>query len=140
MAITTSYFAVAKHLEGIKISIARFNHPRIRNGIDEVINSFAPSIDLLRNYKDKKIDWPQYRKRYTMEQRSHYKENPEDFEGLLERAEEEDLVLLCYERYEGRRTKCHRLILFDKLKKVADSERYDIDFIEEQPYVKNKKS
>jgi uncharacterized protein YeaO (DUF488 family) len=136
MAITTSYFAVAKHLEGTKISIARFNHPRVRNGIDEVIDSFAPSVELLRDYKDESIDWSQYRRRYTTEQRRHYKENPEDFEGLLERAEEEDLVLLCYEKYEGRRTKCHRLILFDILKKVADSEDYAVDFIEEQPYVR----
>jgi uncharacterized protein YeaO (DUF488 family) len=134
MSITTSYFAVAKHVRGKKISIARFHHPHIRNGIDEVIASFAPSSELLMDYKEGEIDWTQYRGRYLTEQRRHYREAPKDFERLLKRAKRERLVLLCYERSEGRNTKCHRKILFGVLQKVANELGHDVKFIEEQPY------
>lgn len=135
MPLTTSYFAVSKNLEGRKISIARFNGPRIRAGIDEIISSFAPSPQLLGDYKEQRIEWEEYKKRYTAEQRDHYRNSPGDFERLLQRAEDENLVLLCYERFEGRDTKCHRFLLFDILKKVADRQGYEVEFFDEKPYV-----
>lgn len=138
MALTTSYFAVAQHLQGKKVSVARFHHPRIRNGIDEVMSSFAPSPKLLRDYKDGRITWSDYKRRYTSEQRKHYKESPEDFHDLLDRAEDENIALLCYERFEGQRTKCHRLLLFNILKKVSEADGFDVNFFDETPYRRNK--
>tara|TARA_Y100000310_G_scaffold284177_1_gene306797 strand:- start:8077 stop:8487 length:411 start_codon:yes stop_codon:yes gene_type:complete len=134
MPLTTSYFAVANRLKGTKISIARFTRPRISGGIDEIMDSFAPSKELLRSYKDNKTTWPKFKSRYLSEQRGHYRQSPEDFEGLLERAEDENLVLLCYERFEGQETKCHRMILYDILKKVAEKDRFEVDFIDETPF------
>jgi len=136
MSITTSYFAVAKKLNGAKISIARFNRFARKVGIDEILESFAPSSELLMDYKDSRINWPEYVERYTSEQKRHYREKPEDFEDLLHRGEKEDLALLCYEKFEGKKTRCHRMILFDMLKYLAGELGYKPEFIEEEPYKK----
>ena len=138
MSITTSYFAVAKHVKGTKVSIARFHHPRVRGSIDEVVESFAPSAELLMDYKKGRMDWSEYKRRYMTEQREHYRHSPQDFESLLRRAEREKIVLLCYERFEGSRTKCHRMLLIDVLKKVADSKKYKVSFVEEEIYNREK--
>ncbi|MBI3623547.1 DUF488 family protein [Candidatus Pacearchaeota archaeon] len=134
MSITTSYFAVAGKVKGKKISIARYHHPRIRGSIDEVIESFAPSPDLLLDYKAGAMDWAEYKKRYVDEQRQHFRENPQDFNRLISRAKREKLVLLCYERFEGQDTRCHRMLLYDILKKAAEKKGKDILFIDEKPY------
>ena len=134
MSITTSYFAVAKKLNGAKISIARFNRFARKVGIDEILESFAPSSELLIDYKESRISWEQYVERYTSEQKKHYKEKPSDFENLLQRGEKEYLALLCYEKFEGKKTRCHRMILFDMLKYLAGELGYKPEFIEEEPY------
>lgn len=98
---------------------------------DEVMVSFAPSVDLLMDYKKGKMSWAQYTERYTREQREHYKTARGDFDSLLDRAEDEKIVLLCYERFEGTDTRCHRMLLHDILKKVAAKEGFEVDFIDE---------
>ena len=80
------------------------------------------------------MSWGEYKRRYLEEQREHYRKNPGDFEDLLGRAEDENIVLLCYERFEGKETRCHRLLLFDILKKVAKRKGCDVDFFDEKPY------
>lgn len=132
MSITTSYFAVSNKIQGTKISISRFTLPRVRKGIDSILISFAPSRELLNDYKNKSISWSTYCQRYTSEQREHYKMFPENFAMLLDRAKEEKLILLCYERFEGKATKCHRILLYDILKKISQKERLDIEFIDEK--------
>ncbi|MCH7850214.1 MAG: DUF488 family protein [Nanoarchaeota archaeon] len=134
MSITTSYFAVSKRLNGTKISIARFHLPFVRNSMDEVISSFAPSPDLLSDYKEEEITWGEYSRRYRNEQRKHYRDSPEDFHDLLKRSKRKSLVLLCYEKHEGPKTKCHRLILYDILQKVDEAEGTDVRFVDEVPY------
>jgi uncharacterized protein YeaO (DUF488 family) len=132
MPITTSYFAVCKKSKGTNISIARFVHPRIASNIDERMPAFAPSPELLKDYKDGKATWTQYVLRYSAEQAQHYKEKPEDFHILLQRAEKETLVLICYEKYEGLdKTLCHRLLLVDMLKEIAQNKGYEVEFIAE---------
>lgn len=131
MPLTTSYFAVAHKLVGTKISIARFNNPRLKGGVDEIMSSFAPSIELLMGYKNGKINWSQYTRRYTEEQREHYRENIGDFENLLNRAEDENIVLLCYERFEGPKTRCHRFLLYEILRKVSRAGEFEVDFVNE---------
>ncbi len=139
MPLTTSYFAVSRNLRGTKISIARFHQPWIRNGIDEIMEEFSPSTNLLRFYKSQEINWGEFKKKYFNEQKKHYKEHPENFENLLERAEEENIILLCYERFEGRVTRCHRFLLYKFLNNIAKKEGYNVDFIDELPYEKMKK-
>lgn len=136
MGITTSYFAVGKHIKGTKISIARFLMPRVRRGLDEILESFAPSAELLRDYKGGEIDWSEYKRRYLAEQREHYREEPQDFQNLLSRAINEDIVLLCYERFEGSETKCHRILLYNMLQKVACQRGIVVKFRDEEPYSK----
>ena len=131
-SLTTSYFAVSKNKPGTKISIARWNPPKITGKI-EIQTSFAPSAELLRSYKDGKRSWFQYTQRYTAEQRTHFRENPEHFEDLLKRATIEDIILLCYERYDGPETQCHRFLLYDMLQKIANEWKYDVRFVDETP-------
>ena len=134
--ITTSYFAISRYFEGTKISIARHNNPKFVGKLDEIQTLFAPSAELLKDYKHGRIDWREYTKRYTREQRQHFREKPEDFRGLLDRASVEDIALLCYEKYVGRDTKCHRFLLYEMLKKVAEKEDYDVNFLDETFRVK----
>ena len=134
MSLTTSYFAAARNLEGSKISIARYNPPKIVGSLDEIQAVFAPSQELLRIYKADQIDWKEYTKIYTQEQRDHFRESPEDFAMLLQRASLEDITLLCYEKFEGKNTECHRMLLFDMLKKVARKEQIEVEFIKETTY------
>lgn len=61
-SLTTSYFAVNKHLKGTKISIARFNFRKLTGKIEETQNSFAPSTTLLKAYKNGDIGWERYKK------------------------------------------------------------------------------
>ena len=137
MSITTSYFAISKNLKGTRISVARFNNPRMVQGsIDGIQTSFAPSKNLILSYKDEKIQWGEYKRRYIAEQRKHYRENLGDFEKLLDRATREDITLLCYERFEGPKTKCHRLLLYDILQKIAKAKKYKVNFIDEKLYIK----
>ncbi len=129
--ITTSYFGNRKKPKGTLVAIVRHSFPFI-NKEYELQSSFAPSKELLREYKNGKISWRQYTSRYRTEQRRHFKEKPEDFRELLERATVEDIVLCCYEKYQGKRTQCHRLLLYDFLSKIAERESIDVDFIAEQ--------
>lgn len=131
MSITTSYFAVASHLNGRKIGIVRHNLIRSL----ENIASFSPSADLLNDYKTKKIEWEGYIDRYLQEQRAHFKRNPEDFKDLLMKAKKEDIVLLCYEKFEGKSTRCHRILLYDFLQEAAKELRLDVEFVDETKYI-----
>ena len=132
MSLTTSYFAVLGKIQGwTKISVARFNHPRTLAHVDEIQRTFAPSVPLLNRYKGGKMSWFEYVRRYTEEQREHYMEKREDFDGLLRRAEHRNIVLACYERFEGPETKCHRILLYEMLKKVANRRDFDVKFVDE---------
>lgn len=130
-SLTTSYFAIGKNSEGFKISIARYNHPRIVRNMDQILTGFAPSSELLSSYKNEKIGWQVYSEFYLKEQREHFRSTSEDFINLLGVATLEDVILFCYERFEGKNTKCHRLLLFDILKKVASKEQIKVDFVDE---------
>lgn len=134
-SITTSYFAVNKKLEGTKISIARYNPPKIVGRV-EIQTAFAPLTKLIRGYKNNLIDWQGYKKDYIKEQRIHFKEKPEDFRNLLKRATVEDIVLLCYEKYQGPETKCHRLLLYNMLKEISGEMGYSVNFVDEKKNIR----
>ena len=70
-------------------------------------NKLAPSEDLLRKWKNGKIDWKEYKEIFLEEM-----ENPESqarFQRIAEKvAERKDVWLICYE---GEDKHCHRHIL-----------------------------
>ena len=92
------------------------------------------NIPVPKQYKKGKTTWKEYCDCYTKEQREHYKKSPEDFHNLLKKAKVEDIVLLCYEKYEGSKTQCHRVLLYDLLKKVDKKFGYGVAFLPEQEY------
>lgn len=109
----TSYFAKIKQGKGIKISVARFN-PKWLNptDIDEWFRDLAPSIDLLNNYKNGKINWNEYTKRYNEYITEGYFTNPIinkmicTIENTLDNGR--DITIYCYEKPTDN---CHRHLL-----------------------------
>ena len=71
----------------------------------------APSKELLKDWKEGKIDWAEYERRF----RKEILGNPKALAKLKEikkLAEEKDVRLLCYEK----NPPCHRFILIDLIK------------------------
>jgi uncharacterized protein YeaO (DUF488 family) len=68
--------------DGLRILIARFRPrylPKEKENWDEWWKELAPSKSLWKDYlKDKKIDWPEYSRRYKME----IKDNPQGLKAL----------------------------------------------------------
>ena len=68
--------------DGLRILIARFRPrylPKEKENWDEWWKELAPSKSLWKDYlKDKKIDWPEYSRRYKME----IKDNPQGVKAL----------------------------------------------------------
>ena len=135
-SLTTSYFAVSEKVEGTKIAVVRHKLKFIPSEY-EWMPEFAPSDNLLADYR-KGLPWSKYVQRYAAEQRHHFKQKPEDFTGLLERAQSENLVLCCYERFEGDKTHCHRLPLYNILKKTDTNLGINVIFVDESAYQKKR--
>ena len=72
----------------------------------------GPSPGLLRDFLDKKVDWPEYEKRYRAEMEG----KEELLRTWAERARREDITLLCACKDESR---CHRTLLKRCLEKVT---------------------
>lgn len=80
---------------------------------------FAPSWDLLRAYKGKRIDWPAYTRRYYAEMRASYEAHETDWLRLARMAVEGDVTLLCFCHWATEaKPECHRFLLRDMLRKV----------------------
>ncbi|MBR6965369.1 DUF488 domain-containing protein [Candidatus Saccharibacteria bacterium] len=71
---------------------------------------FAPTKELLKDWRDKKISWEQYEKQYLaiQENRGTYKDFLRDFENY------ESVCILCSEATPEH---CHRRLLAEKLEK-----------------------
>jgi len=98
MALKETYIANWNNVKGIKIRVAR---PSI----------LGPSKELLKDYKENRIDWKEYEKRF----REEILNNPKAIEKLKEIKElskKNDVYLVCYEK----NPPCHRFILLDILK------------------------
>lgn len=73
----------------------------------------GPSQELLDNWKEGKITWEEYTKRFKREIRN----NPQSVEKLKEIKElsrEKDVRLICYEK----NPPCHRFILIEMIKNL----------------------
>ena len=74
---------------------------------DEWLRDLAPSISLLNDYRNKKIDWSEYEKRYWKEMES----KKELIKGLKKKSDDGEVIsLLCWEKDDGF---CHRRLLKD---------------------------
>ena len=97
----------AKSLNGVKILVTR-DWPRghKKEEFDYWFRELAPSIQLFRDWKGKKITWEEYERRFIKEKIG----NPEVIERMKEikqLAENQDVFLLCHET----EYPCHRYIL-----------------------------
>ena len=117
----TSYFAKIKQGKGHKISVARFN-PKWLNqrDIDEWFRDLAPSVELLNDYKNNKIDWKQYTERYNKYLTEGYFTNPRinkmvcTIESLLNNGK--DVTIYCYEKPSDN---CHRHLIGKSFRKMG---------------------
>lgn len=111
----TSNFAKIKNAKGIIISVARFNPKWLPKDKYIWFKNLAPSKDLLKNYKDNKIDWEEYIPIYY-----------EGLNNLFSKYEihkikkylnsGQDVTILCYERSEDN---CHRHLLANLFKDLG---------------------
>jgi uncharacterized protein YeaO (DUF488 family) len=89
--------------DGVRICVMRF----VKNfyDYDEWLRDLAPSIELLNDYRNKKIDWSEYEKRYLKEMEG----KKELIRKLKKRSDEGEMVsLLCWEKDDRF---CHRRLL-----------------------------
>lgn len=95
--------------EGLLLFVARFAPKRI--GLPEGVKwdvRLAPSIQLLKDWKDELIDWEDYTARFVFEMT----QNPESLTAMANLsvwADNHDVVLLCYELESN--PFCHRHLL-----------------------------
>ena len=80
---------------------------------------FAPTWKLVRAIKFKKITWDQYVEGYLALMRKQYRENKPQFHEVCESGE---IVLLCYCSVKKKGRECHRFLLADVLKSVAEKD------------------
>jgi uncharacterized protein YeaO (DUF488 family) len=94
--------------DGVRVCVMRF--VRDSYDYDEWIRDLAPSIALLNDYRDKRIDWDEYEKRYMREMEGR----KELIQELKKRSDSGEVIsLLCWE-WDDRF--CHRRLL----KKLID--------------------
>ena len=88
-----------------------------RGAADEYVRALAPSEELLRSFKDGRIDWWTFRKRYLEEMKAA--EPQAEVRRLAALAATRPLTLLCVCREEAR---CHRSLLRGLVANVAPRE------------------
>jgi len=93
--------------DGFRICVMRFVRDHYR--YDLWLRALAPSIELLNDWKDKKISWEEYEEKYLKE----VKEKKEAIKKLLDLVKEKRAVtLLCCEKDDRF---CHRRLLKEYL-------------------------
>jgi uncharacterized protein YeaO (DUF488 family) len=95
--------------DGFRLLVTRY-WPRgvPRAAADEYARALAPSEELLRSFKEERIDWWAFRKRYLEEMKAP--EAQAELRRLAALAAARPLTLMCVCREESR---CHRSLLRD---------------------------
>jgi uncharacterized protein YeaO (DUF488 family) len=83
----------------------------------------APSMGLLEDYKNEKIDWTEYEKRYKYEIYSNQKAI-EYIGTLVELSKIQNVRLICYEK----KYPCHRFILMNIMREVDALKGINVNF------------
>lgn len=120
--IYTSYFRIIDRGKGELYSIARYQ-PKWLNSykVDYSLTALAPSPELLRDWKDKKITWAEYTRRYYLEfQTDILKQQALDrLKKIIDSGQ--TVTLYCYESSDD--PYCHRHLLMVILKNL----NYDVE-------------
>lgn len=122
----------------LRVATSRINHQA--NEGEMVVNTtigsgtglgavFAPTWDLVRASKAGKISWEQYTQGYYRLMRNRYMDNLAAFEQVL--SSEKTVVLCCYcnDCYENHH--CHRYLLVDIFRKLAESRGIEFEYVGE---------
>ena len=80
---------------------------------------FAPTWKLVKASKSKKISWDQYVEGYLTLMRERYQADKERFHEVCKSGE---IVLLCYCSISKKGRECHRFLLADALRSVAEKD------------------
>ena len=95
--------------DGVRVCVMRF--VKDFYDYDEWLKDLAPSIELLNDYRNKKIDWGEYEKRYLKEM----EDKKELIRELKKRSDEGEVIsLLCWEKDDRF---CHRRLLKNLIEK-----------------------
>lgn len=95
--------------DGVRICVMRF--VKEFYDYDEWLVDLAPSIELLNDYRKKKIDWSEYERRYLKEMES----KKELIKELKKRSDGGEVIsLLCWEKDDSF---CHRRLLKDLIER-----------------------
>ena len=108
MIKTKSVYDPAEESDGERILVIRYwprGVSKKRLAIKEWLRDLAPSVKLLRDWKNGNIAWDEYIVRYHNEMAVQKKR----IEELAQRAKQDAITLLCFER-EGN-PHCHRYLL-----------------------------
>ena len=96
--------------DGVRICVMRF----IKSfyDFDEWLRELAPSIELLNSYRNKEIDWSEYKRRYLKEMEG----KKELIKELKKRSDNGEVIsLLCWEKDDRF---CHRRLLKDLIENI----------------------
>ncbi len=109
MIKTKSIYDPIEEEDGVRVLITRY-YPRgvKKSSFDLWIRALSPSRGLLSEYRDGKMDWEEFEKRFTEEFTSG-EESMGEIIRLREMSSRGTVTLLCYER-EGN---CHRFRVRD---------------------------
>lgn len=102
----------------IKIDVARKPVTFVR--CEERHAIFAPSWELLTEYKGGALSWAGYTARYLDEMRTAFRGNPELFFVMARRLDNVEFICWCC-RKKGNDARCHRFLLRELLSKVRSS-------------------
>ena len=97
--------------DGYRVLITRY-YPRgvKKTHFDDWIRELAPSRELLKQYKERKITWKIFKKNFVKEMND--KESVEKLQMLSTQAKKKPITLLCYEQ---NNRDCHRHLVQDLL-------------------------
>ena len=110
MIKTKSIYKPKDDSDGTRILITRFYPRGVRKGhFDEWVRELAPSVELLKGYKEGTIDQEQFRLQFFTQIQSNIS-SLEALQSISEMAKKNDITLLCYER-DGEF--CHRHLVND---------------------------
>jgi uncharacterized protein YeaO (DUF488 family) len=112
---TKSVYEKKTSSDGTRILVSRF-YPRgvKRERFDLWFRGASPSKELLKEYKQGVIQWPEFSRKFG-KQLTDLKESKVAIDSIVELSKNVDVTLLCYEK-EGEN--CHRTIVKSRVEKL----------------------